>query len=255
MFNIKKIFLATFWIAIASGMLVLLIAAIGKKNKQHCQDYIIKIKGNQDKFFMDKTEVLRILNVATAGNIKGKAIADFNLRRVEDLVERNAWIKDAELYFDNQDVLHITVKEREPIARLFTTGGNSFYIDSSCSRMPLSDRLSARVPVFTNFPEKKFPDKKDSTLMSDIKSTAEYIMKHEFWMAQAEQLDITPQYTFEMVPTIGNHIVKLGDGNDIDKKFHRLFIFYKEILSKTGFDKYSILDAQYKGQLVATRKQ
>jgi cell division protein FtsQ len=84
---------------------------------------------------------------------------------------------------------------------------------------------------------------------------AQYIIKNQFWMSQVEQLDITPQYTFEMVPTIGNHIVKLGDGNDIDKKFNRLFIFYKEILSKTGFDKYSILDAQYKGQLIATKKQ
>ena len=236
-------------------MLVLLIAAIGKKNKQHCEDYIIKIKGSQDKFFIDKNEVLRILNVAAAGKIKGKAIASFNLRAIEELVERDAWIKDAELYFDSRDVLHITVKEREPIARLFTTGGNSFYIDSSCRRMPLSDRVSAKVPVFTNFPEKKFMDAKDSTLLYGIKNTAQYIIKNPFWMAQVEQLDITPQYTFEMVPTIGNHIVKLGDGNGIDKKFHRLFVFYKEILSKTGFDKYSVLDAQYEGQLIATRKQ
>ena len=87
MFKIKKIFVATFWIVIAGGMLVLLIAAIGKKNKQHCQDYIIKIKGNQDKNFIDKNEILRILNIATSGKIKDMPIAAFNLRAVEELVE------------------------------------------------------------------------------------------------------------------------------------------------------------------------
>lgn len=235
--------------------MLLLIAAIGKKNKQHCQDYIIKIKSSQDKFFIDNNVVLKILNAATAGRIKGREIASFNLRGVEELVERDAWIRDAELYFDSQNVLHITVKEREPIARLFTIGGNSFYIDSNCRRMPLSERISARVPVFTNYPDKKFPEEKDSSLLNQIKTLAEFIKRNQFWMAQVGQLDITPEYTFEMVPTLGNHIVKLGDGNDFDKKFQRLFIFYKEILGKTGFDKYSFLDVQFKGQLIATKKQ
>jgi cell division protein FtsQ len=72
-------------------------------------------------------------------------------------------------------------------------------------------------------------------------------------MAQVAQIDITPERNFEMVPVVGNHLVKLGNGENIDKKFHRLMVFYKQVLSKTGFDKYKVIDVQYKGQVVASK--
>jgi hypothetical protein len=74
-------------------------------------------------------------------------------------------------------------------------------------------------------------------------------------MAQTEQVDITGDRNFEMVPTIGNHIIKLGDGNDLDKKFHRLFLFYQQVMGKTSFDRYKIIDVQYNGQVIGTREK
>ncbi len=59
-------------------------------------------------------------------------------------------------------------------------------------------------------------------------------MNDPFWMAQVAQIDITAERTFEMTPVVGNHLVKLGNGEDMDKKFHRLMVFYKQVLSKTG---------------------
>ena len=78
-------------------------------------------------------------------------------------------------------------------------------------------------------------NEKDSLLLNDVTSAARFIHNDPFWLAQVEQIDITADRNFEMTPTIGNHTVKLGNGEDIDKKFHRLFIFYKEVMSKTGF--------------------
>ncbi|MBL0131954.1 MAG: hypothetical protein IPP43_13305 [Chitinophagaceae bacterium] len=34
-------------------------------------------------------------------------------------MEKNTWIEEAELYFDNRDVMHVTVTEKEPVARVF----------------------------------------------------------------------------------------------------------------------------------------
>ena len=66
--------------------------------------------------------------------------------------KKTQWIKKAELFFDNNNVLEVRITEREPIARIFTTSGSSFYIDSSLARLPLSDKFSPRLPVFTDFP-------------------------------------------------------------------------------------------------------
>jgi cell division protein FtsQ len=56
-----------------------------------------------------------------------------------------------------------------------------------------------------------------------------------------------------MIPVVGNHLVRLGNGDNIDKKFHRLMVFYQQVLSKTGFDRYKLIDVQYAGQVVASK--
>lgn len=250
---IRKILFIALWLAIGSGMLTLLIAAIGKQKKDHCKDFTIRIKGTQNKLFIDDNDVLRLLKIATKGNVKGQTKSSFNLRRMEQLLNGNVWIKDAELYFDNKDVLHVSVTEREPIARIFTTTGISFYIDEAEKMMPLSDKLSAKVPVFTGFPDKQMLTKKDSALLHDIKTTATFILNDPFWMAQVSQVDITTERNFEMTPVIGNHTVMLGNGENIARKFHRLLVFYKTVLSKTGFDKYKAINVQYAGQVTGVK--
>lgn len=234
-------------------MLTLLLAAISKKNKGRCKDYTITLNGVQNNFFIDEKDVEQLLMKATKGNIRGEQIASFKLHELEVMLEHNTWIDNAELYFDNRDVLHITITEKEPVARVFTTAGNSFYIDSLGRKMPLSDKLSARVPVFTGFPDKKKLNPGDSLLLNNIRVAANYIMNHPFWMSQVSQIDITADRDFEMIPVVGNHLVKLGNGENIDKKFHRLLLFYKQVLSKTGFDKYKVIDVQYKGQVVVSK--
>lgn len=251
--TIKKVLFVAVWLCIGGGMFTLLLAAISKRNKGECRDYTIIIKGAHTNFFIDKKDVEQLLVKATKGNIKGQPVATFKLHELEQMLEHNTWIDEAELYFDNRDVLHITVTEKEPVARIFTTTGNSFYIDRLGRKILLSDKLSARVPVFTGFPEIKKPAAPDSLLLNKVRATANYIINDPFWISQVAQIDITPERNFEMIPVVGNHLVKLGNGEDIDKKFYRLMVFYKQVLSQTGFDKYKVIDVQYKGQVVTSK--
>jgi cell division protein FtsQ len=252
--TIRKVLFITVWLCIAGGMLTLLLAAISKKNKGRCSGYVITLKGDQQNLFIDKTGVEHLVMKASGGKITGAPIASINMQVLEHELENNTWIRDAELYFDNKDVLHITVNEKIPAARIFTTQGNSFYIDSLGRKMPLSDKMSARVPVFTGFPGKKTLTARDSVLLDQVRITANYIMNDPFWMAQVAQVDITSARTFEMIPVVGNHTVRFGSGEKMDEKFRRLFVFYKQVMSRTGFDSYKLIDVQYKGQVVASKQ-
>jgi len=252
---IKKIIFVALTLTACAGLVVLLVAAIGKRNHELCKDYVITIKGAQKNLFINEKDIRKLLNSGLNGKIKGEPIAEFNLRKLEQLIEGNAWVRNANLYFDNREVLHVAIDEKEPIARIFTTAGKSFYIDSERDKMPLSEMMSARVPVFTNFPDKKILSAKDSILLSDVRKIASFVLSDSFWMAQTEQIDITEDRNFEMIPTIGNHIVKLGKGNDIDKKFGRLLIFYQQVLSKTSFNKYNTVDVQYTGQVIGSKSK
>jgi cell division protein FtsQ len=252
--TIRKVLFVALWVCIGGGMFTLLLAAITKKKKGLCSDYAIVLRGTSGNYFLDKKDVQQLLMKATKSSIKGQPVALFNLSELEKTLENNAWINDAELYFDNKDVLHVKITEKEPVARIFTSAGSSFYIDSAGGKMPLSDKLSARVPVFTGFTATKILSVKDSLLLSQVRKMAGFISNDPFWMAQVAQIDITEEGIFEMTPVVGNHTVKLGNGEDIDKKFHRLMVFYKQVLSKTGFDKYRMIDVQYKGQVVVSKQ-
>lgn len=242
------------WVCIGGGMLSLLIAAIGKKNREDCTGYTITIKGVEENYFIDKDDINKLLKSGAGSAIKGSKIADINLKRLEQLLRDNVWIRKAETWFDNRNVLHVEVYEREPIARIFTQSGNTFYIDSTEKKLPLSEKRTAKVPMFTGFVDKKVYSSKDSLLLEGIKNIATYIKNDPFWNSQIAQVDITPERTFELSPVVGNHLIKLGDGKDLDKKFDRLMIFYKQVLAQKGFDSYSMIDVQYSGQVVGTRR-
>lgn len=251
--TIRKVLFVAVWLCIGGAMVTLLLAAISNKNNGKCSGYSINIKGAENNLFIDKKDVELLLFKATNGPIKGDPVAAFNLHGLERMLEANTWIENAELYFDNKNELHITISEKAPVARIFTTAGNSFYINSNGKKMPLSDKMSARVPVFTGYVEKKKMNASDSLFLDEVTDVANYIGTNPFWMSQVAQIDITTDNNFEMIPVVGNHLVKLGNGESIDKKFHRLMVFYKQVLSKTGFDKYKVIDVQYEGQVVTSK--
>lgn len=255
--TIKKILFISMWMIIGGGMLVLLIAAMGKQKKNICTGLSISIHGvREDNCFLSRHDIMTLLKSSVKGEITGQAKSDFNLREMEDLLENNAWVKDAQLYFDNKDVLHVKVTERMPVARIFTARGKSFYIDGNEEGIPLSGNLSPRVPVFINVPDKEDRRQRDSLLLHHINATAMFISQHPFWRSQVAHVELVRRHEkgdweFDMVPVVGNHVVRLGTGQDIDKKLDRLFVFYREVLSRTGFEKYKTIDVRFAGQVVA----
>jgi cell division protein FtsQ len=251
--HIKKVLFLAFWIAAGAGIMVLLVAAIRDSKDKTCRGYSIRISGAGEKRFMNEQRVVDLLK--QNGSIRGRSIKRFDLQSIEARLERNAWVRNAELFFDNKQVLQVRIEEKEPIARVFTTDGNSFYISRNGEWLPLSEHFSAKLPVFTNFPGSVGAvNRSDSLLVINMEQLSDYLTKDQFWMSQVSQIDITTARTFEMVPMIGNHIIEFGDGSDCEKKFRRLMLFYQQVLSKTGMDAYERIKVQFAGQIVGVKK-
>jgi cell division protein FtsQ len=254
-YTIKNILLVTFWVALGGATVFLLGAGIKTKAAHRCKGIEISIHGVSNNFFVDKKDILNTVTAIEKTNPVGKAIGGFNLKMLEAELEKNVWVKSAELFFDNNETLQVTVQEREPIARIFTTTATTFYIDNELMILPLSDKFSARLPVFTSFPsDKKVLTKADSSLLMDIKTISLAVQKDSFSMAMIDQVDITAQHLFEMIPKIGNQLIVFGDATDVDLKLEKLKMFYKEIMVKAGWNNYSVINLAYKNQVVAKRK-
>ena len=250
--KLVQISMALLWTCVGAGGLALLVAAVNKKNIKKCTGIHITITGPGNNFFIDKKDVRSIITKYAGGPPEGKAIEKFDLMAIEKALVKDVWIKKAELFFDNNDVLRASIDEREPIARVFTQNGNSFYIDSSRKMLPLVEKFSARLPVFTGFPTDALVlSRRDSNLLKDIKTISLLIQEDPFMMAMIDQVDITAARTFEMVPKIGNQLIVFGDVSGATEKFRKLKLFYKNVIVKTGWGRYNRIDLQYNNQVVA----
>ncbi len=237
---------------IAAAGIVLLVAAVRSKDIKVCKGVQIDIIDVSNNFFIDKADVLQIIQNFVGGTPEGRAINKFKLGAMENNLEKDVWIKNAELFFDNNEILRVSVYEREPIARIFSTSGKSFYLDSSLKILPLSEKFSARLPVFTGFTHNPdFLSKADSTTLRAVKELSLALQADSFLMAMIEQVDITSQHNYEMIPKIGNQVIVLGNTENIADKLHKLKLFYKAVITKIGWSKYSVINLQYKNQVVA----
>lgn len=219
-----------------------------------CKGVEIDITGVNNHFFIDKNDVHDIIRKVAGGKVEQTPVSKLNLSEIETEIKKNIWIRDAESFIDNNGMLVVEIDEREPVARVFTTAGSTFYIDSSLMMLPLSEKFSARVPVFTNFPtEAKVLPRRDSSLLRDISLLSQYIHDDEFLMGMIDQVDIN-NYSFEFIPKVGNQVIVFGDGNDIDDKFSRMKLFYKQVMAKAGWNYYSVVNLSYNNQVVAKRR-
>lgn len=251
---VKRILITTVWSLVAAGAVVLLIAATRQQNAKVCSDVVVRVKGVDGVQYISEKNILNTISGGAPETMKGQLIKTFDLNQLEQLLEKNLWIRNAELFFDNKDVLHVDITERQPVARVFAVSGETFYVDDMGEQLPTTNDQIARVPVFTSFPTITKPlVSKDSVLLQQVKEVGTYLLKHNFWMAQVEQVNIN-NYELELIPKLGNHIIQFGEGTNVDAKFNRLLLFYKQIMNKTGWNYYSSLDVRYDKQLVAVRR-
>jgi len=247
--NWKKIFIITLWALAAVGVVVLLGASIRQKNNRKLKGVVVEIRGAEKHMFIDEQDVLQLVN--SPAPVTGSPMRAVPLRRLEMQVKKNPWVNNAEMYFDNKQVLQVSIVEREPIARIFETNGQSYYIDSAMNRMPLSTKLTARVPVFTGYPASK---KLDTTLLQSVILLSRLMNADSFLTAQIAQVDIVANKKFEMIPVIGEHLVAFGDSSLAADKLHRLKAFYQKAWLQHGINTYKIISLEYKGQVVAIKE-
>ena len=254
-YTFRKILVISIWILLGAGSIVLLVAAISKKSNESVAGLNIQIKGVQNNYFIDKKDVLNILKKLEGNEFNDMKLGSVKLTEIENELQKNKWVKNAEAFFDNNNVLQIKITEREPVARIFTLSGATFYIDSSLARLPLSNKYSVRLPVFTSFPsDAKVLKKSDSALLYGIKTVSEYIDSHPFWMAQIDQLDITPGGGFELTPKLGNQMIRFGNADNCEEKFNKLLAFYEQVQTRIGWNKYSVIDVRFKSQVVGVNR-
>jgi cell division protein FtsQ len=248
------------WVIITVWVLGIVgIAGLLGLSKQYYQDRTIKklivnLQGKAANNYVDEVEIKNRIKRIYPGLGTGAKIGSINTKMIEKVLVNDLWITKAEVFFNNENNLIINITQTQPVARVFTTNGNSYYVDTLKNWLPITDKAAQRLPVFTNYPvnAKGLPSK-DSVLQQAIAIMGSVYVADSFWQAQMAQVNINNQQ-LTMVPSFGKHLVQLGAPVDVEKKLSKLKKFYCQFAAQHNLNSYDIILAQYDKQVVGVKK-
>lgn len=241
------------WIATVAVLFIVFFFAIARKKNGDIQATEIKILDDEASRFLTDTEVRNIVMKRIGYSFEGRAIQNTNLKSIERQLELDPFIEEADVYIDARNKIHLNVKQCSPIVRVLVSDGRSYFLDAKGAFIPAGENdLTARVLVVTGNTgaySEGYKKTKDHVAHKILK-LVKIINENEFWSKGSEQIYVTENQEFVLVPKIGNYLVDLGTLEDLPIKLQRLETFYKNGLTALGWERYSRLSVKYKNQVV-----
>lgn len=199
---------------------------------------------------------------AEIANIELITIKDIDKNEIEKIINSNPYIFNSDISISVKGTIQIHAEQRTPIVRI-VQNSKQFYIDNNGCYMPTSSLGSQNVILASGYIKGKI--KKDISLVNDtadmtnndiykIYKLTSYLLDNDVLKHLFDQIYISQIGDIELVPKVGNHIVVLGDIDNLDEKFENLLAVYREGFVNLGWDKYVKLNLKYKNQVVCTKK-
>jgi cell division protein FtsQ len=264
----RKILLLVLWIIVVSGIGVTLGFVNAEQKEVKAKSLNIVIVNENENYFVDEDDIKAFLKDRN-DTLLSQSVKDINVFELEQALNAHPAIAKAEVSVDVNGDVRIRLKQRKPIVRVVNAWGDSYYIDNESRLMPLSDNYTAHVLVVNGSIGEKYPQfykytiadiEKDTmlkrlSLLDDIYRIAVHVEKDTLLRSLVQQVYVSPEREFELYPAVGDHKIIFGDGNDIEEKFEKLKVFYKEGLnSMNNWNNYSTVNLKYKDQVVCIKK-
>ena len=138
-------------------------------------------------------------------------------------------------YFVDEDGVVIT-RKRLYTPRLQVVGGN---IRITAQML---DGISVLDTVIKN------------SILKDIYYLVQYVRHDNFWSAQVDQIWVDNNDEIDIIPRMGDHVIHLGKTENYEGKLRNLETFYRKVLPETGWNKYKIINLEYKNQIVCQKR-
>ena len=240
----RKILSITFWSLALVGLFAVMGFVNFERNTVLCESIQIDINNENGHFFVEQDDVLALIK-REGIELKGKPLSAINYELLEQTIHAYPYVKEVQVYSTISGELNFEITQREPILRVMSYEMGSFYLDVEGKRMPLSNRYTARVTLANG--------SISQTMLNDLFLLATFVNKNSFWESQVQQIYVDWAGEIQLIPRVGKHKILLGGFDDLEGKFSKLMVFYKEGLNRIGWNRYKTIDLRYKDQVVCTK--
>ena len=243
--NWKKTLLVVCDIIIAA-YLVMAVTSFNKPDMAatRCTEVKTDIEANIVDGFLTADEINKLLRQEKVYPLS-KPMSEINPRQIEEALQKSPFVEKAECYKTQSGHVCIQVRQRVPVVRVMSVNGENYYIDSHANVMP-ENRYVNDLIVATGYISRQYAQKY-------LSRVANYIMQDKFWQNQIVQINVLDNWTMELVPRVGNHIIFIGAPLDVEKKLDRMRKFYLYGLNKAGWNKYSYISVEFDNQIICKK--
>lgn len=234
------------------GLPLILIATIvlfsftnERNSKRKIKKAVISFVG-EDTLFISKEKVNKLLIENREGFLRiGKE--KLALNRIEHKLTSDSFIEKAEVFITVDGILKTFVKQKTPIARFFGEE-TSYYIDRQKTKMPLSERFTARVPiVFGKL------DELDKDNLSSIEDLLLSIYEDEFLRKNIIGIEILSDNTLKMRCRNYDFNIYFGALINCKTKLDKYKAFYQNTVLSNSLEKYRAIDLRFETQVVCIK--
>lgn len=249
--SVRKIIQTLLTLVVTVGCIMAMVSAASIAESETVKDVAIHIQNNKKYHFIEELEIRKLAIENNNIDIVHTPMARLDIRTMEQTIMADPWVAHAQVYVDNERILHMYVTQRVPVVRIFQQNNKSYYLDASRSVMPLSENELYYTTVVTNVPDLG-TDSASMAMKKDIVTLATTLQSDTFWNAQISHVFVDSDLSYNMVPLLGDQKITLGNTEGLREKLSNLFAFYKNVSNRIGWDKYERLDLRFKGQIIAS---
>lgn len=263
----NKILKIALWVSLAVSVIVgLILTGIYHQNKV-CKSMEITIDYRGSEQFITDDEIKNYL-ISKSDSIVGKTISEIDERFIESILNDNPYVLQAEVFVSYNADVNIKLIQRKPLVRIINKQNQQFYLDDKGVKMPVKLTCPARVvvangdisSVYTPFISSVSTQRNDTinlakdTVLYSVFKIAEFLIRNDFFNAQIEEIFVNEHKEIELFPKLGDQIIVFGSIENLEDKFSKLMVLYKDGFNKIGWDKYSIINLKYNNQVVCTKR-
>lgn len=226
-----------------------------------CHEINVNIIDSSDFHLVTKREILNLVN-STGMRIIGEEYKDISLPVIEDKLSMLRELRDAEVYTTVDGSMYVYADQRNPVMRVIAGGGDFFVDDEGVvirrkklytPRLQIVEgniRITAQMLRGVSVLDTTIKN----SILKDIYQLVGYIRANDFWSAQIDQVYVDNNDEIDLIPRLGNHKIHLGSIENYEGKLRNLEAFYRDVLPVAGWNKYELINLEFKDQIVCKKR-
>lgn len=210
-----------------------------------CQRIVATVHNDGRNVLMTNEGVLRLVK-SDFPDLVGARLADINYDRLESTLRRSPVVRRCEAWPAAAGALHVEIYQRQPILRVFTSEG-SYYMDSEGYQITARPGMHTHTLIVSGHANKLSDPER-------LLNLCRALHESDFYRAMIEQVYVTAQQEFLLVPRVGDHVVEFGGADRIEQKLDDLLTLYTKGWDKHEWNAYKSVSLKYDGQIICTKR-